>query len=139
MLLTMYQAGFDVGKYISIEKIIENTKGEYYQALKESSVGWQDNHNDYGPFLEYFLKVIIKAYNTFNDRLNVTAHQPMSAQELVVKMMQEKLGPISKSELVTVIPQYSEPTIKRALAELKKQGKIKLIGAGPSSKYVLKY
>ncbi len=139
MLLTMYQSGFDVGKYISIEKIIEDTKSEYYRTLKESSVGWGDNQNDYSPFLNYFLEVVIKAYNNLNDRLSITAHQALSANDLILRVMQEQLRPLSKSELVTLIPQYSDITIKRALAELKKENKIKLIGKGRASKYIQNY
>lgn len=139
MLLTMYQSGFDVGKYISIEKIIEDTKDEYYRSLKESSVGWSKNKNDYSPFLNYFLGVVIKAYNLFDQRLSITAHQNLSAKDIILRVMQEKLGPVSRSELVGLVPQYSEATIKRALAELRHDNKIKLIGAGPSSKYILNY
>lgn len=139
MLLTMYQAGFDVGKYISIEKIIEDTKSEYYRVLKESSIGWNENKNDYGPFLNYFLEVVIKAYNSLNDRLGVVAHQQLSANELILRVMQEKIAPLSRSELVALIPQYSDISIRRALVELRKAGKIKLIGKGPASKYALNY
>lgn len=139
MLLMMYQAGFDVGKYISIEKIIEDTKSEYYRVLKESSVCWSENKNDYAPFLDYFLGVVIKAYNNLNDRLSITAHQALSAKDLILRVMQEQLKPLSRSELVTLIPQYSDITIKRALVELRKEDKIKLIGKGPASKYVQNY
>lgn len=139
MLLTMYQAGFDVGKYISIEKIIENTKDEYYRTLKESSMGWEDNRNSYAPFLNYFLEVVIKAYNSLNDRLGVVAHQKLSASELILRVMQEKIKPLSRTELVALIPQYSDISIRRALSELREQGKIKLIGRGPASKYTLNY
>lgn len=139
MLLTMYKSGFDVGKYISIEKIIEDTKSEYYRTLKESSVSWSKNRNDYAPFLDYFLGVVIKAYNNLNDRLSITAHQALSAKDLILRVMQEQLKPLSRSELVTLIPQYSDITIKRALVELRKENKIKLIGKGPASKYVQNY
>lgn len=138
MLLTMYKSGFDVGKYISIEKIIENTKSKYYQTLKESSANWQENRNDYRPFLNYFLEVVIRAYNEFNERLGVTAHEPLSAQELIIKVLNEKLHPLSRHELSSFIPQYSEATIKRALNELRNKGKLNLLGKGRSSKYYLK-
>ncbi len=65
-MLLLYQSGFVVGKYISIEKIIEESKETYYEALQDSSIGWHDNENDYKPFVNYMLGVIINAYRNLN-------------------------------------------------------------------------
>nr|WP_316042915.1 Fic family protein [Lactiplantibacillus plantarum] len=54
MLLTMYQAQLNVGKYISLENLIEKTKRSYYEVLKQSSLNWQNNQNDYAPFFRLF-------------------------------------------------------------------------------------
>lgn len=135
MLLTLYKSGFDVGKYISLEKIIENTKGEYYEALKESSIGWHSNENDYVPFLNYYLSIILKAYRELKDRVGTINHQKLPVEDLIVKTIQQELRPLSRRELVSEIPQYSEITIKRALVSLQKLGKIKKIGNGKSTKY----
>lgn len=61
-LLLLYKAGYIVGKYISIEMLIEKTKETYYETLQFSSYGWHENKNIYGPFIKYYLGIIVKAY-----------------------------------------------------------------------------
>ena len=57
--------GFDAGKYVSFEEQINNYKGFYYEALKQSSDGWDNNENDYSYFVEYYLGIILNAYKEF--------------------------------------------------------------------------
>lgn len=68
-LLLLYKAGYQVGKYISIEMLIEKTKETYYEALQVSSVRWHDTDNTYEPFVIYYLGIINKAYAEFEDRI----------------------------------------------------------------------
>ena len=49
-LLLLYKNGYIVGKYISIEKLVENSKESYYASLMKSSVNWHENKNDYSFF-----------------------------------------------------------------------------------------
>jgi Fic family protein len=138
MLLTMYKAGFDVGKYISIEKSIEETKLAYYQALKESSNGWMSNTNSYLPFLEYFLGIVLKDYREFNERLNIVNQSDLPVDKLVLKTMRQALKPLSIKELTNMIPQYSEITIRRAIRKLRNNDKVIKIGEARATKYELK-
>lgn len=138
MLLTMYKAGFDVGKYISIEKSIEETKSSYYQALKDSSEQWMNNKNDYLPFLEYFLGIILKDYREFNERLSMVNQSDLPVDQLVLKTIRQALKPLSIKELNNFIPQYSEITIRRAVKKLRDANKLEKIGQARSTKYGLK-
>ena len=138
MLLTMYKAGFDVGKYISIEKSIEETKSSYYQALKDSSEQWMNNKNDYVPFLEYFLGIILKDYREFNERLSMVNQSDLPVDQLVLKTIRQALKPLSIKELNNFIPQYSEITIRRAVKKLRDANKLEKIGQARSTKYGLK-
>lgn len=139
MLLTMYQLGFGVGKYISIEKIIEDTKDAYYQVLKDSSLGWNENQNNYLPFINYYLGIILAAYRDLVDRMGIVHAQrhELSAAEMILKTLQQQLRPLSRAELVRLIPRYSETTIQRNLHTLKLNGKIKTIGKSRNTKYIL--
>ena len=138
MLLTMYKAGFDLGKYISIEKSIEETKSSYYQALKDSSEQWMNNKNDYLPFLEYFLGIILKDYREFNERLSMVNQSDLPVDQLVLKTIRQALKPLSIKELNNFIPQYSEITIRRAVKKLRDANKLEKIGQARSTKYGLK-
>ncbi len=68
-LLLFYKAGYIVGKYISMEMLIEKTKETYYEALQASSGNWHENENAYEPFVRYYLGVTLKAYNEFENRV----------------------------------------------------------------------
>ena len=74
MLLALYRTHFTVGKYISLEKLIAETKDEYYAALYQSSQQWHENQNDYAPFISYFLGILIQAYQQLIDRVG-NSHQ----------------------------------------------------------------
>ena len=65
-LLLLYRAGYIVGKYISIEKLISDTKELYYDSLQRSSYGWYEEENDYEPFTKYMLGIVAAAYRDFS-------------------------------------------------------------------------
>ena len=69
-LLLLYQSGYEVGRYISLEQIVERTKESYYDTLYRSSAGWHDGHHDLMPWTEYLLGVVVLgAYQpTFGSR-----------------------------------------------------------------------
>src|SRR5262245_23678981 len=49
LLLQIYHLGFEVGRYISLERLIEQTKERYYETLKLSSAGWHAGKHDPWP------------------------------------------------------------------------------------------
>src|SRR5260370_11841966 len=68
MYLAHYQHGYDVGRYISIDKLIEDSKEDYYAVLHSSSAGWHEGKNDLLPWLNYFLAIVRRAYVQFEER-----------------------------------------------------------------------
>ena len=135
-LLLLYQAGFIVGKYISIEKIIEDSKETYYEALQDSSVNWHENENDYKPFVNYMLGVIVKAYKEFESRVQLLTDSRLSKADRIREIIKTHIGPITKSELMKMNPDVSDTTIQRTLADLLKSGEISKIGGGRYTKYI---
>ncbi len=67
-LLALYHHGHQVGRYISLERIIEQTKESYYEVLQKSSTGWHDGNHDITPWFNYFLSTIRTAYREFEER-----------------------------------------------------------------------
>ena len=137
-LLLLYQSDFIVGKYISIEKIIEESKETYYEALQDSSIGWHENKNDYKPFVNYMLGVILKAYREFETRVKLLTDPGLSKADRIRKIMKNHIGTLTKAELMEMNPDISDTTIQRTLAELLKNGEIEKIGGGRYTKYVWK-
>lgn len=134
-LLLLYQTGFIVGKYVSIEKIIEESKETYYEVLQDSSTGWHENENDYKPFVNYMLGVIIGAYKDFESRVKLVTNPNFSKPDRIREIIKNHIGTITKSELVDMNPDISDTTVQRALAALLKRGEIKKIGGGRYTKY----
>lgn len=137
-LLLLYQSGFIVGRYISIEKIIEESKETYYEALQDSSVNWHENENDYKPFVNYMLGVIVNAYKEFESRVKLLTNPELTKTDRIREIIKKHIGTITKSELIRMNPDISDTTIQRALAELLKSGEIVKIGGGRYTKYAWK-
>ena len=137
-LLLLYRAGFIVGKYISIEMLIEKSKDSYYEALQASSQNWHENGNDYFPFLKYMLGVVVKAYNEFEDRVEHLRHRKMSKADRIKDLIEKTPGKISKKEIAQACPDISVTTIERTLADLVASGIIEKVGVGRATAYVKK-
>ena len=134
-LLLLYKAGYNVGKYISIEKVIDNTKEEYYKALEESSKGWHTNENDYSYIVEYYLETILEAYKEFDERVDFVKNKKMTSVERIALVFIMAEDTISKGYLIEECPEYSDTTIERALSILLKDKKIEKIPAGRKTEY----
>lgn len=135
-LLLFYKAGYIVGKYVSIEMLIEKTKETYYEALQASSAGWHENENSYAPFVKYYLGIILKAYNEFESRVEHLKNRSLSKPDRIKAIIDQKVGKITKKEIMELCPDISKVTVERTLTELVKSGYIAKVGAGPSTGYV---
>lgn len=134
-LLLLYQAGYYVGKYISLEKLIERTKDSYYEDLQLSSAGWHEEVNDYAPFVKYLLGVVAASYREFFERTKLITSVKMSKPARIAEEIRNHIGTITKAELVEQVPDVSQTTVQRTLTELTKQGKIIKLGGGRGVKY----
>lgn len=135
-LLLFYKAGYIVGKYVSMEMLIEKTKETYYEALQDSSTGWHENENSYEPFAKYYLGIILKAYNEFEGRVEHLKNRSLSKPERIKLIIEQKVGKITKKEIMELCPDISKVTVERTLTDLVKSGYIAKVGAGPSTAYV---
>ena len=135
-LLLFYKAGYIVGKYISMEMLIEKTKETYYEALQASSTGWHENENTYEPFVRYYLGIILKAYNEFEDRVEHLKYRKLSKPERIKALIDNRVGKITKKEIMEHCPDISKVTVERTLTKLVKEGYITKVGAGIATAYV---
>ena len=135
-LLLFYKAGYIVGKYVSMEMLIEKTKETYYEALQASSTGWHECENSYEPFVKYYLGIILKAYNEFESRVEHLKNRSLSKPERIKAVIDQKVGKITKKEIMELCPDISKVTVERTLTDLVKSGYIAKVGAGPATAYV---
>jgi len=135
-LLLFYKAGYIVGKYVSMEMLIEKTKETYYEALESSSFNWHENDNDYEPFVKYYLGIMLKAYNEFESRVEHLKHRNLSKPDRIKNVIDQKVGKITKKEIMNLCPDISKVTVERTLTDLVKNGYIAKVGSGPTTGYV---
>lgn len=135
-LLLLYRSGYLVGKYVSIEHEIEQTKATYYESLQASSRGWAEGGNDYGPFVRYLLGCIVAAYREFENRVEGVSFKRLSKPERIEALFDRKLGKVTKADILAELPDVSKITVERTLSDLLSRGKIEKIGGGRSTGYV---
>lgn len=135
-LLLLYQQGYLVGKYISLEMLIEETKESYYETLMLSSQDWHEDQNSYLPFVRYYLGVLAKAYRMFSERVEIVAVDKVGKAERVKDLFDRRVGRISKREIAEIYPDISITTIEKALSDLLKEGYIRKVGSGRATAYV---
>ena len=135
-LLLLYKNGFDAGKYVSFEEQINNYKGFYYEALKQSSDGWNANENDYFPFIENFLSTLYMCYKELDKRFAVVNGKKITKKSRVEVTVLNSLTPISKSEICKILPDVSPTTVEAVLGQMVKSGSIMKIGDGRNSRYI---
>lgn len=135
-LLLLYKNGFDVGKYISFEEQINKYKYFYYEALKQSSINWHENNNDYFPFIENFLSTLYMCYKELDKRFSVVNDKKISKSKRIEATVLDSLTPISKKEICEILLDVSPTTIEAVLGKMVKKGQIIKIGSARNIKYL---
>ena len=132
----LYKNGYDAGKYVSFEEQINNYKGFYYEALRESSIGWHENQNTYVPFIENFLSTLYMCYKELDKGFAVVNGKKITKTARIEATVLNSLVPISKSEICDVLPDISPTTVEAVLSVMVKKGQIKKIGQARMTRYI---
>ena len=135
-LLLLYKSGFDAGKYVSFEEQINNYKTYYYEALRQSSAGWDTNENSYFPFIENFLSTLYMCYKELDKRFAVVHGKRITKKARVEATVLNSLTPLSKADICKILPDVSPTTVEAVLGVMVKTGSVKRIGAGRATRYI---
>lgn len=134
-LLLLYKNNFDVSKYISFEEQINLNKYAYYEALRQSSVDWHDNKNDYIPFMRNFLFTLYQCYKELDKRFLTVKDGKVAKNKRIENVVSNAFMPISKKEIMSLLPDISISTIEKVLSDLIKENKIIKIGTTRDVRY----
>lgn len=132
--LLLYQNGFYIGKYISLEAKIAKNKDLYYTALGESQIGWHEETDDPTPFIRYLLGTILSAYRDFDERFSLVETK-QSALETVRQAAAQKIGHFTKQDILALCPSLSVSAAESALRKLVAEGTLQKEGIGKSTHY----
>ena len=135
LLLQCYHAGIEVGRYVSIERIIERNKERYYETLEKSSGGWHDGTHDPWPYITYVLYVLKEAYREFETRVGDTATQRGEKGETVIAAVKRMTEPFSIAELQRECPGVSVDMLRHVLKSLKTNGRVECLGRGRNARW----
>ncbi len=135
-LLLLYQDEFDAGKYISFEEQINKNKAYYYEALRKSSVDWNENKNDYFYFVENFLITLFSCYKELDKRFATANSKMINKTTRIEATILNSLLPISKKEISDILPDVSISTIETVLSKMMKENKIRKVGEGRNTRYI---
>ena len=135
-LLLLYRNGFDAGKYISFEGVVNTRKAEYYAALKESSEGWSENRPRYFPFMVDFLTTLYVCYSELDKRFASVNAAKATKKSRIESTVLNAFTPLSKADICGILPDVSPTTVEAVLGEMVRGGRVRRLGAGRASKYI---
>lgn len=134
--LQCYHLGFEVGRYISLERIIEENKERYYETLDLSSRGWHEGKADPWPFINFILSVLRLAYKEFESRVGKDVPKRGEKREIIVAAIDQMKGPFRVADLQRACPGVGLDHIRKSLARLRKEKKVKCLGRGQSAEWI---
>ena len=134
-LQQLYRSGYEVARYISLERCFEQSSQSYYETLEASSKDWHEGLHDPLPWIRYFWGVLLKAYGEFEERVGTISKGKGSKTEQVRAVVGRKVAPFSISELVRDCPGVSKEMIRTVLRAMRDEGLIEVSGRGRGAKW----
>lgn len=138
-LLLLYHFDYQVGRYISLERIFEESKESYYETLEKSSQGWHQGQHDIMPWMTYFWGVILRAYKEFGARVGTLTTGKGSKAQHIRLTIENMMGPFSISDIERACPSVSRDTIRLTLRQLRDEKVIVSEGKGRGAKWIRQF
>jgi len=134
-LMLLYHFGYRVGRYISLERIFEESKETYYETLEASSRNWHEGRHDVMPWLNYFWGTLLRAYDEFAERVGHIRTGKGSKTELVRQAVMRRIQPFAISDIEADCPGVSRDMVRLVLRQMRDEGLIASTGRGRAAKW----
>jgi Fic family protein len=135
LLLSLYHLGFTGGRYVSLERVIEQSKDRYYETLRQSSQGWHNGRHDFWPYVNYLLFTLKELYGEFERRAGERGAARGEKLDSVEEAIRKKNGPFTLAELERDCPGVGRDWIRAILFKWKKDGQLTCCGKGRASRW----
>ncbi len=136
LLLQSYQLGFEVGRYISLERLIEENKDRYYETLEQSSQGWHEGKHDPWPYINFVLFILKDAYKEFEQRVGQIASPRGAKAEMVLNAVRHQQGEFRLTDIERACPGVGREWIRTLMLDLKQEGELTCHGKGLAARWV---
>ncbi|MEW6358313.1 MAG: Fic family protein [Planctomycetota bacterium] len=134
-LLAFYHHGYNVGRYISHERVVEQTKEDYYEALQRSSTGWHQGRHDFLPWFNYLLSTLRIAYREFEERAGRERPDRGAKTDLVAHALENVISPFGIADIERLCPNVSREMIRVVMNQWRKDGRLEALGRGRGAKW----
>jgi len=135
LLLQCYHLGYEVGRYISLERLIEENKERYYETLEMSSRGWHEGKHDPWPYINYVLFILKTAYREFERRAGQIPSPKGAKADMVLSAIRSQVGEFRLTDIERACPGVGREWIRKLLADLKSKGEVRCTGKGPAARW----
>lgn len=132
--LMLAKAGFNVFKYVSVDRVIEQSAMAYYDALNACVDGWDKATNNYAPYTLYWFEMLHQAHATLFDAIDFELKSGNKTERVKLFVSQAN-KPVSKREILDALGNVSEATVEAALGQMVKDGQVEKIGSARATKY----
>lgn len=133
-LLALYQHGYEVGRYISLERLVEQSKEDYYECLNRTSQRWHEGRHELAPWVNFLFAVIRRGYAEFEQRAGQVKAPRGAKTDLVQAAIDAQSGPFRVSDIQHTCPGVSLDLIRRVLKNLRGT-KVECLGRGQNAQW----
>jgi Fic family protein len=134
-LLACYHCGIEAGRYVSLERLIEQDKERYYEVLEQSSQRWHEGKHDPWPTMNFLLFILTQACKEFEQRVGQVKAPRGAKAELVLAAIRQELGDFRLADIERACPGVGREWIRTLLAGLKAAGEVSCQGKGPAARW----
>lgn len=134
-LLQSYQLGFEVGRYISLERLVEQNKERYYETLEQSSQGWHEGKHDPWPYVNFVLSILKTAYRDLVERVGEVGAPRGAKTAQVLTAITGFAGEFTLAMVEQACPGVSRDMVRRILQAQQSAGAVECSGRGPAARW----
>jgi Fic family protein len=138
LLLHSYHLGFEVGRYISLERLVEQNKDRYYETLELSSVRWHEGKHDPWPYINFILFILKSAYREFEERVSRIESVKGTKSELIKTAVISMPDSFRIADIEKLCPGCSIDLVRKVMKDLRTQGIVECIGKGRDARWILR-
>jgi Fic family protein len=133
-LLLLYQTGYEVGRFVSLERLVNDTRQSYYGALRAAGHGWHEGAHDISPWLDYFVGILTAAYGELRKKSAIAGRG--SKREAIRQFIETSLADeFTVADIRNAVPSASGSHVSKTLARLRDEGVIGRVGAGRGARW----